>query len=104
MYPRLDRYGYCGQSQCYRISKRAGGTRVGYVFKARLTGSCLWYASFSLTISPVGYMGLSETATVTLRAKTAAVGTMFCQGMSFAYNNIVPICLNAPALGTGGTG
>jgi SP family general alpha glucoside:H+ symporter-like MFS transporter len=47
---------------------------------------------------------MSETSTVSLRAKTAATANIFCQAMSFAYNYIVPICLAAPALGTGGTG
>lgn len=65
---------------------------------------CLWYAFFSLSISPLGYIYMAETATVSLRAKTSGIAIIVCQGMSFAYNYIVPICLAAPALGTGGTG
>ncbi|RSH85769.1 hypothetical protein EHS25_003910 [Saitozyma podzolica] len=65
--------------------------------------ACLWYAFFSLSISPLGYIYMAETATVSLRAKTSGIAIIVCQGMSFAYNYIVPICLAAPALGTGGT-
>ncbi|OCF31417.1 hypothetical protein I316_06819 [Kwoniella heveanensis BCC8398] len=74
------------------------GTVVGLVVFA-----CLWYFFFSSSISPLGYVYMSETATVSLRAKTSGLAIVVCQGFSFAYNYIIPICLNAPALGTGGT-
>ena len=47
---------------------------------------------------------MSETATVSLRAKTSGMAIVICQGMSFAYNYVVPVWLAIPALGKGGTG